>query len=161
MNIFDFAMKMEGDGKALYEKMAAETGVAELKTIFTLLAAAEEEHCRALDAMKKKTPPGSAESKVLETARSVFAGLLERRSALDLLKEDPDGYRHALKFAMAGIKLYETMATKETNPATAKIFTMLAEDERKHLQILENIYDFVEAPKDYLAWGEFSNLKEF
>jgi len=161
MNIFDFAMKMEGDGKTLYEKLAAETGVAELKSIFTLLAAAEEEHCKALGAMKKKTPPGTAESKVLETARNVFAGLLERKSALDLLKEDPDGYRHALKFAMAGIKLYETMAAKETNPATAKVFTMLADDERKHLQILENIYDFVEAPKDFLAWGEFSNLKEF
>jgi len=161
MNIFDFAMKMEGDGKALYEKLAAETGVAELKTIFTLLAAAEDEHCKALGAMKKKTSQGTAESKVLENARNVFEGLLERKSAIDLLKEDPDGYRHALKFAMAGIKLYETMAAKETNPATANIFTMLAEDERKHLQILENIYDFVEAPKDFLAWGEFSNLKEF
>jgi len=161
MNVFDFAIKMESDGKTLYEKLAAETNVAELKTIFTLLAAAEEEHCKALGAMKKDTPPGSAESKVLENSRNVFQGLLERKSALDLLKEDPDGYRHALKFAMAGIKLYETMATRETNPATATIFTMLAEDERKHLQILENIYDFVESPKDYLAWGEFSNLKEF
>ncbi len=161
MNIFDFAIKMEGDGKALYEKLAAETGVSELKTIFTLLAAAEDEHCKALNTMKKKTPPETAESKVLESARSVFEELVGRKTTVDMLKEDPDGYLHALKFAMAGVKLYETMAAKETNPEAAKIFTMLADEERKHLQILENIYDFVEAPKDYLAWGEFSNLKEF
>ena len=161
MNVFDFAIKMEGDARALYGKLAGETGVHELKTIFTLLADAEGEHCKALLAMKKETSAESAESKVLESARSVFQGLMEKRHTLDLLKEDPDGYRHAIKFAMAGIKLYETMAAKETNPATSRILLMLADDEKKHLQILENIYDFVEAPKNYLAWGEFSNLKEF
>lgn len=161
MNIFDFAMKMESDGKALYEKLAAETSVAELKSIFTLLASAEDEHCQAIDAMKKKAKAGNAESKLLENVKNVFEGLLERKTSLELLKEDPDGYRHALKFAIAGIKLYETMAAKETNGETASIFTMLADDERKHLEILENIYDFVESPKDYLAWGEFSNLREF
>jgi hypothetical protein len=42
-----------------------------------------------------------------------------------------------------------------------KILQMLADEERKHLEIMENIYDFVEAPKNYLAWGEFGNLKDF
>jgi len=161
MNVFDFAIKMEADGKLLYEKLAAETRVSELKTIFTLLASAEEEHRKAIEKMKKETPPGNAESKVLENARNVFQDLMERRSTLEMLNEDPDGYRHAISCAMAGVKLYETMATRETNSSTARILLMLADDERKHLEILENIYDFVEAPKDYLAWGEFSNLKEF
>ncbi len=161
MNVFDFAMKMEADGKALYEKLAAEAGVSELKMIFTLLASAEDEHCKAIAAMRETTPAEQAESKVLENARSVFKDLLDKKSALDLLKEDPDGYLHAIKFAIAGVKLYETMASRETSAATAKILQKLADDERKHLEILENIYDFVEAPKDYLAWGEFSNLKEF
>jgi hypothetical protein len=26
---------------------------------------------------------------------------------------------------------------------------------------VQNIYDFVNAPTQYLAWGEFSNLDEF
>jgi hypothetical protein len=38
---------------------------------------------------------------------------------------------------------------------------MIAEEERKQLNIVENIYSFVESPKTYLAWGEFSNLKEY
>ncbi len=37
---------------------------------------------------------------------------------------------------------------------------MLAEDEKEHLSIVENIYEFVEKPRTFLAWGEFSNLKE-
>jgi rubrerythrin len=161
MNVFDFAMKMEEDGREFYVKLANETSVSELKTIFTLLAAAEEEHRKAIEAMKKDTPPDTAESKVLENARNVFQGLLEKRAALDVLKGDPDGYRHAIRFAMAGVTLYEKIAAKETNPATSRILLMMADDERKHLEILENIYDFVEAPRDFLAWGEFSNLKEY
>ncbi len=161
MKVFDFALKMEEDGKVFYEKLAAETSVPELKTIFSMLAAAEEEHHEAIAAMKKDIPPGNADSKVLEKTKNVFQDLLERKTALEMLKGDPDGYRHAIKFAMTGIKLYEEMAEKESNPVAAKILRMLADEERKHLEIMENIYDFVEAPKDFLAWGEFSNLKEF
>jgi rubrerythrin len=161
MNVFDFALKMEEDGKAFYEKLAAETKVHELKMIFSMLASAEEEHHEALDVMKKNIPPGKADSKVLENARNIFQGLLERKDAIDMLKNDPDGYRHVIKTAVAGIKLYEEMAGKESNPDAVKILRMLAEDEKKHLEIMENIYDFAEAPKSFLAWGEFSNLKEF
>lgn len=162
MNVFDFALKMEEDGKAFYEKLAAETGVPELRTIFSLLAAAEDEHRKAIEAMKKDVPPAKADSKVLEKAKNAFQELLERKdAALAMLKKDADGFQHVIRIAMAGIKLYEEMAEKETNEAAAKLLRMLAEEERKHLEIMENIYDFVEAPKDFLAWGEFTNLKEF
>jgi len=160
MNVFDFALKMEEDGRLFYEKLAAEAAVAELKTIFTMLAAAEKEHAKAIAALKKQAAPDGADSRVLEHTRNVFQVLLEKKHALEILKGDNDGYRHAIGCAMAGIKLYEDMAKKESNPAVAKNLLMLAADERKHLEIMENIYDFVEAPNDYLAWGEFSNLKQ-
>lgn len=159
MNVFDFALKMEEDGKAFYEKLAAETGVAELKTIFSMLAAVEEDHHKAIEAMKMEQAPVNADSKVLEKSRNVFEGLLKKKNVADMLKEDSDGYRHAIQFAMTGIKLYEDMAKKESNPEAAKCLLMLAEDEKKHLDIMENVYDFFEAPKYFLAWGEFSNLK--
>jgi len=37
----------------------------------------------------------------------------------------------------------------------------IANEEKKHYNIMENLYDLVLAPQTYLAWGEFSNLKEF
>ena len=160
MNVFDFAIRMEEDGQRFYEHLATEANQAELKSIFAMLAAAEHEHQQALERMKQSIPPAKAESKVLERVRNVFEPLLENRQALAMLTGDPDGYRHAIRFAMAGIALYEQMARKEQNPASSALLKMLAEEERQHLTIMENIYDFVQAPKDYLAWGEFSNLKE-
>ena len=35
----------------------------------------------------------------------------------------------------------------------------LANDEKRHLERIEEIYDFVETPRCYLEWGEFSNLR--
>jgi rubrerythrin len=160
MNVFDFALKMEEDGRAFYQKLAAETGVPEFKTIFTMLADAEQEHHDAIEAMKKGVPAEQVDSKVLEKAKNVFQKLMGRKDALAALKGDPDGYRHAIGIAEEGIRLYEEMAGKETNPVAVKVLLMLAEEERKHLDIMENIYDFAEAPDTFLAWGEFSNLRD-
>lgn len=161
MNVFDFALKMEEDGRTFYRKLAAEATVPELKKIFSMLADAEQEHHDAIVAMKKGVPAEKADSKVLEKAKNVFQTLLERKQTLAILQGDPDGYRHAIRIAEEGIKLYEEMAGKETNPVAAKILVMLAEEERAHLDIMENIYDFAEGPQTFLSWGEFSNRKEF
>jgi hypothetical protein len=53
------------------------------------------------------------------------------------------------------------MAAQETNPVAAGLLRKLAEEEQLHLQVIENIYDFVESPRTYLAWGEFGTLREY
>lgn len=159
MNVFDFALRMEEDGRTFYQKLSAETEVPELKRIFALLASAEEEHYRALEEMRRNVTHGEAESKTLETVKNIFATLLERKELPEVLKKNYDGCRHAIRIAMAGIRLYERLAAAETSPGVARILAVLADEERKHLEIMENIYDFVESPGDFLAWGEFSNLR--
>ena len=44
MNIFEYAMKMELDGKQYYEESAAKVGNPELKRILMELAGDEEKH---------------------------------------------------------------------------------------------------------------------
>jgi len=42
-----------------------------------------------------------------------------------------------------------------------KALLLIAAEEHKHFQILENVCAFANAPSQFLAWGEFSNLEEF
>lgn len=160
MNIFDFALKMEEDGKAYYEKLAAETAISEFKNIFTLLAAAEQAHHDAIHAMKNGKDAVKAESKVLDHAKNIFMQLLKMDQSHESLLFDRDGYLHALKAEEESIRFYEEAADKENNPEAQKLLLMLADEEKEHLSIVENIYEFVEKPKTFLAWGEFSNLKD-
>ena len=160
MNIFDFAMKMELDGKAYYEKLAAETTVGGLKSIFTSLAADEQKHYATIQAIKTGTNPKMADSTVLEKAKNLFEELMADKNIAGSLNKSLDGYQHARKIEADSVKLYEDMAKKEDNPETVQLLLRIANEEKKHYNILDNLYDFVLAPQNFLAWGEFSNLKE-
>lgn len=161
MNILDCAIKMEEEARAYYENLAETVTVPELKNLFSMLAAAELEHHDALACMKAKVEPQKVRFSALEEAACVFKPLLDRRELIAELKDDPDAYKHALQKEEEGVRFYEELAAKAEDGATREVLLMIAREERKHLNIVENIYSFVESPKTYLAWGEFSNLKEY
>jgi rubrerythrin len=160
MNVFDFAMKMELDGKAYYEKLATETPSVGLKTTFTMLAADEQKHYDVIQDIKAGSVRVMADTTVLEQAKNVFQDLLGDKTIAGSLKKELDGYRHAMKIEADSVRLYEDMEQKETKPEIAQLFLKIAAEEKKHYNIMENLYDFVLAPQNFLAWGEFSNLKE-
>lgn len=161
MNIFEFAMKMELDGKAYYEKLAAETEVAGLKTILAALAADEQKHYDTILAMKSGSSGAMmADSAVLEQAKNLFADLSGDRNIIATLKKSLDGYAYARKIEADSVRFYEDAAGKESNPESARLLLRIADEEKKHYNIMDNLYDFTLAPQNFLAWGEFSNLKE-
>ena len=161
MNIFDCAIKMEKEARMYYEKLAAATAVPELKNLFTMLAAAEQEHHDALVDMKGSIDPPKANFMALQEAACLFRPLMAKRGLMAELKEDPDAYKHVVKAEEEGVRFYLELAAQAKDEGTRNILLMIADEERKHLNIVENIYSFVESPKTYLAWGEFSNLKEY
>ncbi|HEX5772692.1 MAG TPA: ferritin family protein [Geomobilimonas sp.] len=161
MNVFDFAMEKEEESRKFYEKLATAARTNELKTIFTLLAESEREHHEHLAALKSGTDPRMAESAVLGRAKDQLGKIVGEAAPDTVLAEDRDGYSHAIKAEEESIRLYEELAEKEQNAAAAGILKRIAEEEKHHLEVMENIYEFVEAPQTYLAWGEFSNLREY
>jgi rubrerythrin len=159
MNVLDFAMQMEADGKAHYERLAAECEEMELRNLFTLLAEAEQSHYDALLARKNDAAFARMESRVLEHAKNIFQRLLQIRDQR-ALATDVDGYRQVVKAEEDSISFYRDAARKEQAVEVRSLLQSLAEEEKIHLNIVENIYEFVESPKFFLAWREFSNLKE-
>lgn len=161
MGIFDFAMKMELDGKAYYEKLAAETAVSGLKGVFAGLAADEQKHYEIIMSMKTGINQKMDDSTVLEEAKNIFAELMTDKNIADTLKSSLDGYHHARKIEADSVRLYEDMAKQEDSPEAVQLLLKIANEEKKHFNILDNLYDYVLAPQNFLAWGEFGNLKEF
>lgn len=159
MNVLDFALKMEADGKVYYEKLAAASDNKELKNLFTLLAQAEQTHYDALQARKGEAAYAHVESGVLERAKNIFQRLMEMKGE-SVFKVDADGYRRAIKAEEQSIEFYEVSAIKEQSAEVRHLLLALADEEKLHLNIVENIYEFVESPKFFLAWREFSNLNE-
>lgn len=162
MNVFDFAMKMELEGKEVYEELARGALRPGLRNIFLQLAADEQKHYGILLALRDRGRPQAMEdSSALEQAKSVFSGMLARKEAPADAKKDLDAYQHAMKLEAESFRLYEGAAGKEKDQAVKELLLRVAAEEHKHFDILRNIYDFANAPSQYLAWGEFSNLEEF
>ncbi|MHB8056363.1 MAG: ferritin-like domain-containing protein [Desulfuromonadaceae bacterium] len=160
MNIFDFAMKTELEGKAYYQKLAADTADSGLKSIFSSLASDEQKHYEVILSIKSGTELNMIDSTVLEEAKNLFELLMTDKKASAGLKKSLDGYQHARKIEADSVKLYEDMAKKEDDAEIVQLLLRIANEEKKHFNILDNLCDFVLAPQYFLAWGEFSNLKE-
>lgn len=162
MNVFDFAMQMEVDGKNYYEKLAQKTSLEGLKTVFTSLAADEQKHYETFLQLKAGgAAVAMQETDILARVKNIFEQLPSQSKTLKRVDEDLAAYQYAMKVEADSFRLYEEAAGKEANPATKKLLLRIAEEEHKHFDILENIYQFVNAPNQYLAWREFSNLDEF
>lgn len=161
MDILTFAISVELDGKAYYEQLATEVDDIGLKSIFTSLAADEQKHCDILKSIQASIQPQMLDSTVLEKAKSLFELLRADKSIAGSLKKSLKGYEYARKIEADSVKLYEEMAHKETDPEAAQLFLKIAGEEKQHFNILDNLYDYTLAPQNYLAWAEFSNLKEY
>jgi len=162
MNVFDFAIKMELDGKTFYEKLAAQTNQVGLQAIFSRLAEDEQKHYEIFQQLKAggKGVPTMQDSTTLENARNVFEQLIAEKGSSQA-SGDLEGYKFAMKAEADSFRLYEEAAQKEQDAEVKALLLRIAEEEHKHFNILQNIFQFTNAPNQFLAWGEFSNLDEF
>ncbi|HBA87889.1 MAG TPA: ferritin [Geobacter sp.] len=160
MNVYDFAMKIELQGKAYYENLAASAQASWLRTIFLELARDEQKHFDALRGLKEGDMSEMPDSRALEHARSVFSELLGRGDVVAGMQDALDAYGLALKIEADSVRLHEDMARREENPETVQLFLTIANEEKKHYNIIENICDFIRRPKYYLKWHEFTNIEE-
>ena len=162
MNVFEFAMKMEQDGKAFYENLATQTQLPGLQTIFHNLAVDEQKHYEIFSKMKEgEAVADMPDSTALDTAKNVFETLPKGDIVLRGIEDSAAAYDHAMELEAESFKFYERAAREEKNPRAKELLVKIAVEERKHYNILENIHNFINAPNQTLEWAEFSNLGEF
>jgi len=161
MNILECTIKMKQETRTHYSRLAESVTDNELKRLFSLLAAAEDEHIDKLIALKAtmNDDMNASAFKPLDESVCVFSPHIDPRHLADTLRHDPDVYRHVVHEEEETIEFFDQLKEQAENEQMKRICQVLADKEREHLTMLENIYFFVEEPRTYLEWGEFSNLK--
>lgn len=158
MNVFDCAIKIEEETREYYEGLKEEAVEPEMKTLFSMLAASEEEHGKRLLRLKERMDGAAVAG--LNHSACTFRPLLSQRELLEESARDPNLYRFAVGNEEREIRFYEELAAAAPDRRARRSLKMLAAAERRHLENIENIYSFVETPRTYLEWSEFSNLRE-
>ncbi len=161
MNILDCTIKMKRETRAHYERLADAVHETGLKQLFTMLAAAEGEHIDKLEVLSSNVDKvGGAAFNTLDESVCVFSPHIDPRHLAEALKDDPDAYLHVVQEEKDAIEFFDRLKEQSDNDQMKRVCQVLADKEREHLTALENIYFFVEEPRSYLEWGEFSNLKQ-
>lgn len=161
MNTLEFLSRFENDCLSFYKTLAAETTDNELKVLYGLLADSRTRHLDLLGTLTEKVRSEDLTSELTERAEHVVNGCRMALTARDFDKEmrgDRDAFGHVIHAEDEMIKLCKGMAKEEEGAQVKALLNWFVEDEQQHLEEIDGIYEFVEAPHCFLEWGEFSNL---
>lgn len=162
MNTLEFLKGFENDCLSFYKTLAAQTSDPELRELYELLADTRTRHLGLLENMKGDALGDDLKSELTGRAEHVINGCRMALFNHDLVKEmrnDRDGFEHVVHAEDEMIRLCEGMAKVETGEKVKALLDWFVRDEKRHLEEIEAIYEFVEAPHCFLEWGEFSNMR--
>jgi rubrerythrin len=161
MDMFEFAMKMEEDGEAFYRKMASDVKDDGIKVILNMLADDEVKHYTIFMQMKRAVVPSMAETKVLSGAKSVFQGFKGRSKEFDFGATEIDHLRKAREIEKKSEDFYREKAREVEIEGQRDLLLRIADEEKKHYFLLENMLQFMSRPKTWLEDAEFNHLDEY
>jgi len=160
MNILDYAMQMEKDGEDYYRQLARQTTDKGLRTILTMLADEELKHFNTVQKMKTEKLQ-MAETSVLTDAKNVFVQMKESKENFEFDGGQIQLYKKAQDIEKKSRDFYLEKAAQVEEEYRKQLFRELAEEERKHYFLLENIVEFVSRPTHWLENAEFFHLEEY
>ena len=161
MNIYDYALQMEKESEDYYRQLAQRTNSKGLKTIFNMLGDEEAQHYRVVADMKSKMPARVPETNILPDAKEVFRQMTNNIEKFDFSGEQLKFYEKAQEIEQKSRNFYLQKADEVEDEVQKRIFKSLAEEEKKHFFLLQNIIDFVAMPKDWLENAEWYHLDEY
>jgi len=160
MDIFDFAMRMEKDGENYYRQLTGKTDNKGIKAILTMLAEEEVKHYKTVAQMKTQRPQ-MAETTILADAKNVFARMKKSGENFRFGAKQVKLYEKAQDIEKKSEDFYRQKAGEVEQQYQREIFLALAEEEKKHYFLLENIIQFVSRPQTWLENAEFYHLDEY
>lgn len=161
MDIFEFAMEREKLAEQLYRQLADKSNHAGLKGILLMLADEEVKHFETVRQMKESSTLTITESSVLKDAQAVFEKMERGVDTFSFDTSELDLYRKACEIEASSKKYYLEKAEDVENAGHKELFLKLAEEENKHLVLVQGLCDFVAKPETYLENAEFSHFADY
>lgn len=160
MNILQFAMQMEKDGERYYRQLARRAANEGIRRIFAMLADEEVKHYQAVEVMETEQPE-LAESPILADVKNIFEQIKAAGEEFDFGIEHLELYRKAQDIEQKSRDFYLEHANHMQQEGRKLLFLKLAEEEKKHYFLLDNIIEFVAQPEQWLENAEFCHLEEY
>ena len=161
MDIYEYAMQMEKDGETFYRELVGKVDNKGLKKIFTMLADVEVIHYNIFLKMKKNQAIQMTDTPILSNVKNIFEKMKEEKDTFSVTASQVTLYKKAQEIEKKSQIFYIEKADEVNSSSQREIFLKIAEEEKKHYLILENIINFVSRPQTWLENAEWFHLEEY
>ncbi|MCF7854610.1 MAG: ferritin family protein [Candidatus Pacebacteria bacterium] len=158
MNIFEFAMQKEQDAEAHYRSLAQTSQSEGLEHIFTMLADAEVRHYNVVREMQSTTPEVPTSNIVDEALKALRQARASKSMATVSDDAQTEAYEKARQIEDESIQFYNEQADKAEDEKAERIFRQLANQEKMHYVLVDNMADFVSKPEQWIEDAEFTHI---
>ncbi len=164
MDIIEFAMKMEQDGKLFYEKSAADTSDPELKKILQQLAEEEKNHYEFFRRMKEQPIDLTAGDilrgeSTLKTVKNIFETMAANKDKEPFGEDVVAVWTQALRTEEKAVKLYTDEAGKENDEERKALLLRIAKEEENHVKMIDSVLMYVKHPEAFAASAQYKNFR--
>jgi rubrerythrin len=159
MNVYEYAMKVEKDGERYYRELAEKSPDEGLKAILNMLADEEVKHYVVFERMNnEKIIPTQPHVDIFKHTQNIFQKLQKNNASPSFTQDQIEMYKRAFRLEENSYKFYTEKALMMEEGEQKKAFLRIAEEERQHMLLLENLVDYVSAPVQWIESAEFNNL---
>jgi rubrerythrin len=158
MDILAFAIQMEKDGEQYYRSMSSQINNPGLKKILNMLADDELKHIDFIQNAIQAKYYELTDTTILDDAKNIFSQMDKTKDSALVNSKQTDLYQKAIDIEKKSEEFYKQKSSEVSEPSQKKLLEKLADEERKHSILLENLLDFIQEPLSYLENAEFSNL---
>lgn len=162
MDIYEFAIGFEQENQKFYNEFAEKSSNTSLKNVFLNLAEEEKKHENIIRQMRDNKELDAVESDILPKAKQAFDEISKNLPENEILPtEQVDVYKKAIALEEKSIEFYTEQAEKAEDPEIKETFERLAEEEKKHERIMNNITEMVNRPNTWLEDAEWYHLEDY
>jgi rubrerythrin len=164
MNVFEFAMQMETDGKAYYEENAARVDDPGLKKILMELADDEQKHYNLFKALRDGADASyeaTGETKILTSVKNVFQTMKDKNQTFAFADEAKKIWAEAQLVEKKSEEFYREKAKEVGDDNQKNILNKIADEEHKHWVTLESVIQFLKRPEQWLEDAEWNHIEDY
>lgn len=138
-DILDFAIEREKQAAAFYEDLAGRDTFSGARQTFSDFAVEERKHQSLLENFKtgNRSMATYAYEWIPDMKRGDYLAPVKYTPGMDFIEI----LRLAMKREESALRLYNTLASRISDPECMKLFRLLAQEEARHKQAFETLYD--------------------
>lgn len=161
MNILEFAKEKEKFSEDYYRKLADKTSDKGLKNICLMLAEEEVKHYKIVQSMQNENIIKLTDASVIKNAKKIFESMKDAAEKFNFDISELELYKKARDIEQQSRDFYLEKANETDIQNHKKIFTQLANEEKKHYFLLDKICTFIEKPKWFLENAEMNHFDDY